>query len=905
MCTRKAASLHRPRIRYRRDSRPSCSPVACVPLNLWYISLVNSLATEIATRALLLSEPERTAYIGRACSDDPSLQQAVGRLIATQDAATIDGAIPQETLPRVVEEPSASQHAIRPEDIVDDFHILDTIGQGAMGVVYLAEQQNPRRRVALKVLRADALTPERERRFEFETESLAMLEHPGIATIYKSGSAVLRGDRRPFFAMELVDGETLDLYAHRLSQRERLALISSICDAVAHAHARGVVHRDLKPANIVIGKDRRARVLDFGVATSTGADAGVADQHRAEEFVGTVPYMSPAQLAGDGDVGPVADVYALGVVLCEILTGSRPFPIEGMSLERIRKRVERPPAIESAKLDRDIEAIIRTAIAPARRDRYQSASALRDDLERYLAHKPVHAVRGGQIYVARKFARRHRTAVALAALAMLVTVGGFVGVAYQAARATRGWYEAEQQNVRAEAALTEATAQQRRASAINRFMIDMLVSADPESTLGQQVTVVEMLDTASGTLETVADEHPEVAAGIRMALANTYRSLGRLEESRVHAEQMVRLCAEGLGEDHAMTADARRTLALVLYDFGLFSEARQQLELARPAVTDPVEAAKLQSEFARLAHGAGDSESAFELWESAEAELSELLGPEHKETLIAMHNRAMALKELGKLDESEALMLAVYERRVNEFGPDHPQTLAAIDSLAGIIQKQGRDREASEMLRDVLDRRERVLGAGHISTLVSMGNLGAALIRLGDLEQAETLTRTAMDGHRDRFGESHTRTLILMGNLAYILEDQGETDAAAALYRRTIELRRSAEGAMDPETWSTMNNLAMLLMSADRAGEAKPRFTELLALCDAALPPEHYYTALFRNNYAECLMMLAEHDGAREALDRSHPVILATFGETHPRTAKSLGRYERLERLLLEEPHAD
>lgn len=845
-------------------------------------------AQDIATRALTLDGAEREAFLDSRCERDPALRRAVEALLSVQGSATLDSTDRSGVMRGFSIPGEPARGGIEAGQMLDDFRIIRPIGHGAMGVVYLAEQQNPVRRVALKVLRHETLTETRAERFRFETESLAKLRHPSIATIYKSGSAELLGSRVPFFAMELVDGESLDRHANYADLVRRVELMVSVCDAVAHAHARGIVHRDLKPANILVDSSGRPRVLDFGVAMSM--EAGES----RSELVGTLPYMSPEQLEQRAEIGPAADVFALGVILCEVLTGRRPFLTGAKTVGEVRESVGGPPAIDRDTTGRELEAVIRRAVAEDPSDRYGGAGELRDELRRFLDRRPVEAMGGGRGYVARKFVSRNRALAAVSAAALALAVGGFAGVAYQAARATSGWRAAEEQGRLTEIALADAQAQQRRARTINQFMVNMLTSADPESTLGEELTVLDMLDTAAGSLEEGLPEQPEVAAGIRMAFANTYRSLGRLDDALYHAERMVEVCESGLGADHELTGDARRTLALVLYDFGRFERAKGLLESAEPLVSDPVERVKLKSEFARVAHGQGDSEEALRLWTDAEVELTGLLGPDHLETLIVQHNLAMALKELGRLDESRARMALLLENRTRVFGKDHPQTLVALDSLAGIIQKQGREREAADMLRRAVEGRAKVLGEDHISTLVSKGNLGATLIRLGELEEAERLTRAAFEGHRERFGESHTRTLILMGNLAYLLEDLGQVTDAAAMYRRSIEIRRGSEGSMDPETWSTMNNLAMLLLNNGEPGEARAWFEELLGYCDAYLPAGHYYTALFRNNYAECLIVLGENDAAREALDASHPVIEATFGPDHARTKKSRGRYEML-----------
>lgn len=784
---------------------------------------------------------------------------------------------------------------------IDGYKVLGELGRGAMGVVLLAEQQAPKREVALKVLRPDAMTPMRERRFELETESLAMLKHPGIAPVYACGRFDIDGRTYPYFAMELVQGETLDRYAKRIDRRLLLGKMISICEAVDAAHRRGIVHRDLKPANILVDGTGRTRILDFGVARITGSDTDMPDQ------VGTLGYMSPEQLRGDRDIDGRCDVYALGVVLHELLTGERPYHLSGMTIDDALRVIEHAPwkgSVGEAGLGRELDAIVLRAIATDPGQRYESAMAMGQDIRRLLHDEPVEAMGGSGVYRARKFVKRNRGLVTISSVALIAIVAGVVGVSWQAARATRGWNAARLETQRAEEALQVAEAQRRRAVAINVYMNNMLMSADPEQSLGSELTVRELLDTSALTLDQEFVDQPDINATLRMAMSNTFLSLGELERARDQAERMLELCIEELGEDAVLTSDAKRTLALVLMDLGQYDRAEELVEQAAVVVEtldDPVESGKVMSERARIALARGDHDRALELWTRGEQVLRTHLGPDHRETLTIMNNRGKALKDIGRLAESEELMRRVFEARIRVFGDDHPQTLVAQNILAGTIQKLGRNAEAIAMLREVVERRRRVLGDDHYSTLLAMGNLGAALIAEGEFAEAEPLTRDALAGYRVRFGERDARTLVLKGNLAYLLEDIGKIDEAVELYRETIESRRNGQGGLDPETWAPLNNLAMLLTSNGRAQEARPMFEELLGMCDAMLPQGHYYTAIFRNNFAQCLIELGELDAAQRAIERTQPVLEATFGPEHERVERSRARMARIESLRAED----
>lgn len=850
---------------------------------------------DIVERVSRMDAQSRRAFLDTLSGSDPELHKRVRRFLQSDESVTMDFSRDERTSSVQAGIFMASDRQPRVDgEWIGEFRVLRELGSGAMGRVYLAEQQSPKREVALKVMRTDMVNETRLRRFELESESLAKLRHPGIATIYGSGHALIDGAERPYFAMELVEGRTLDAAASSMTTRARLLTLAGICDAIDHAHRRGVVHRDLKPANVMVDKEGRTKVLDFGVAKS------LDDGSAKSELVGTLPYMSPEQLRGDADIDWRTDIYALGVMISEVLSGRRPHDLEGMTVDDAVPVVERRRDLGYIG-DPALRAVVAHAIDPDKEQRYGSAADLGEDIRAYLSRRPVSVLSGSALYRARCFVRRQRVPVMLGVVAIVALTGGVAGTVYQAARATRGWDEARVQRDEAERSLGIAQEERASAFAANKFLVDMLVSADPESALGSDLTVREVLDTASQTIGSELDGSPLVHTTIRMALSNTYLSLGELEKALAHAEQMVQVAVEDLGDDHVQTADAKRTLAGVLMQLGDHERASTLLDEAAPVIEglgDPVESARFRSERARVARIRGDQEGALALWRSSVEALERALGASHKETLIVMHNMGVALKDLGRLGESEEVLRRVVGARERTLGSSHPQTLVARDVLAGVVQKLGRDGEAAEILRDVLERHTEVLGPDHFRTLLSKGNLAVTLIRLGELDRAERLTREALAGYRERFGDSHARTLVLLGNLAYILEDQGELEEAAVLYREAIGIRNSATSGVNPETWAPMNNLAMLLMRDGKPGEALPIFKDLLAMCDAALPEGHYYTAIFRNNMAQCYIDLGRGEEALAAIESTHPVLLATFGEGHERVVKSEARRAAAEALV-------
>lgn len=835
-------------------------------------------AQDIAKGALALPPGERVAFLERSCSGNDALRSRVERLLTVMESATIVPEANGAGAPPPPPEPAPTDRWI------GRYRVLEVIGSGAMGVVYLAEQQTPLRRIALKVIRPDVVTDALRARFEQETRVLARLKHPSIAQIYDAGSARVDGEDCPYFAMELVTGDTIDQRCAARPLRDRVEMLREVCAGVEHAHQRGVVHRDLKPANILVDEHDRPRILDFGVARALDAD-----QATRSELVGTLPYMSPEQLRADPDTDTRADVYALGVILCELIAGTRPHDLTGVSRDDTASHLERTPPTPLRTLDpgapRDIEAIASRALARDPEERYQSAAALSDDLARFLRREPVEARPRRVGYVATRFAQRNTGIVVVGLIGVLAIVGGVAGVSWQAVEATRGWVRASEEA--------------RRVHAINEFFTDMLTSADPENALGEELTVRELLDSAGADDRALADE-PGVDAVVRLAIANTYRSLGALDDAKTQAQRAIDASTRAFGDDDPSTADALQSLGVTQIERGEYDEAERLLKQSLDILEEryganSIEAVSTRGELARVYHQSGRTQEALELWRDCLAKAEALVGRDDKRTLVIMHNYASALSALGEYQEAERVLSEVVERRIRVFGEQHPQTVGARSMLASTIQKLGRNEEVVEQFRAILDARRALFGDHHHATYTAMANLAVPLIQLGQLEEAETLTRTALEGFREVLPPGHAKILVLMNTRAYLLEDMGRDDEAAALYREQIALREQATGGRDPETWSSYNNLAMLLQRTGHAVDALPLYQKLLAMCRESLPEGHIYTALFENNFGECLTLLGRYDEARQALERSHAVLVNTFPEGHPRIVKSEARLEALD----------
>ncbi len=793
---------------------------------------------------------------------------------------------------------------------IGKFAISRILGEGGMGVVYLAEQERPKRTVALKVIRPGLLTPRLLRRFEHESETLAKLQHPGIASIFEAATHESAAGPQPYFAMELVEGQLLTLYAaeNHLSLKEKLELFRRVCDAVQHAHQKGVIHRDLKPSNILVTGSGQPKILDFGIARATDdSSRGVGATMRTETgtLVGTLPYMSPEQVNDPSGVDVRSDVYTLGVILFELLAGKLPHALETHTLPEAVRIIAEAEAPSLKAIDRTVPSDVATITAKAmekdRARRYQSASDLSADIGRYLNNEPILARPPSRTYRVRKFVARNRALVAGVCLTFLALAGGVIGTTWQAAEATRGRQLAETRGLELAAQKQIAEQEAATAKATNEFLTGMLASASPESEQSGDLTVVEMIDLAAHRLRD-GQTTPRVEIPVRTTLSNTYRALGKTQEGLKQAEMAHALAAREFGVDSQVELEARRSVAVTLAEAGNVEEAEK---LCREAIAiyekDPAkfssELAHAQSELGKYLGERGMLKDSVEMLRIGVAGLRNHVNDTDRNLQSAVHNYGYALVAAGEFDEGEKVIREALAMCEKQFGPDHIAVAYELNTLANTLQRVGMIKESAQLHERALAIRRKRLPPDHPSVLTSMANVASTYVALGRQAEAIPLLRETVDRQKAVLGESNSKTLTAMSNLAFALEDLKQYDEAEAMMRRVVEIRRRANFD-DPESWSQINNLATMLVHRGKAQEAKRLYGELFAATDGKLPAEHYARAIYRNNYGECLTALGDYALAEKELSESHAVILAFFKEGHPRVKKSSERMEQLQRLM-------
>jgi serine/threonine protein kinase/Tfp pilus assembly protein PilF len=747
---------------------------------------------------------------------------------------------------------------------IGPYHLLQKIGEGGMGEIWLAEQHKPiRRKVALKIIKIGMDTKQVIARFQSERQALAMMDHPAIAKVFDAGETE---QGRPYFVMEYVQGIPITAYCdtNRLSTQERLELFIRVCEGVQHAHQKAIIHRDLKPSNILVAvQDGKAvpKIIDFGVAKATAQNLTERTVYtELGTLIGTPEYMSPEQAEMTGqNIDTRTDIYSLGAVLYELLIGALPFDSKELrkaGFDEIRRKIreEDPPkpstrlstmreaSTVSAKnrrtepsslirqLKGDLDWITMKALEKDRTRRYAAPSELAADVGRFLNHQPVIARPPSAMYRAKKFVRRHRIGVGVAASLAVLLVAFSIAMAVQARRIAR---ERDRANQEAE------TSKQ-----VSAFLADLFNVSDPSEARGNSVTAREILDRGADKIAKELNGQPLVQARLMDTIGSVYVSLGLYKKAGPLLEEALRIRRETAGARGLDIAESLHSVGDVYRRQGKYQEAEKLFQEVLSIREEML--GKNDVRVASILHSLGilyDIQGKYGQAESLfrrELDIREKApSVDHAALGGCLHSLAIELHSQGKDAEAESIFKRALAEKENALGPDHPDVARTLQSLGIFYQSQGKYGEAEPLLLQALAIREKVFGPEHPEMASNLMNLASFYEDQNKTKEAESYYKRALAIAEKALGPNHSNVGIVLHNLAELYRDEGRDKEAELLYKRSLAIWEGSLGPKHPYVAKSLGGLATLYRKMGRLAEAESLYKRAVAIQQEALGSEH------------------------------------------------------------------
>ena len=820
---------------------------------------------EVFDAAVELPPSDRAAFLDRVCARDVALRAEVESLLESDERAdsfieTPAASIPRDLLPE-------DQFAGR---TFGAYRIIREIGRGGLGAVYLAARADDqyRKEVAIKVVKRGLDTDDILRRFRAERQILAQLDHPNIARLIDAGSTE---EGLPYFVMEFVDGQPISSFCETrgLSTRERLELFRHVCGAVTYAHQHLVIHRDIKPSNILVNEEGVPKLLDFGIAKVLHADDPLAAQTMTGVRVMTPEYASPEQVRGL-PISTASDIYSLGVLLYELLTGRKPYRLTTSGPEEISRAIvdqvpERPstaltrtttaqPAatIDAKSLRGDVDNIVLMALRKEPTRRYASVGQFSEDIRRYLAGRPVLAHKDTLSYRAGKFIRRNKLGVAAAVIVLLTLIGGIITTAWQANHATRQAHIAAEERDR-------ARRQASKADRLNAFLQNILGFSDPtwlsaNPQRNREATIADALEQAGQRAARELADEPEVLAAVHFTIGWTYKAQAKFAAAEPHLRASLELRQRVLGREHPDTAQS-------LVGIGEFHHYKGQFSEAETAYREAVEIYRRAKETGRAVDA---------MWFA-----------------IALNNLGTAHLGLGNLAQAELLMKEGLEVSGDFIGNQRAPVAVMLCNLGLVRRDQGDLEGALAYMERGLQEYRKLPGEPRFEMGAALYNLATTVTWLGEYDRAEVFAREAFDVVRAGVGEKHPytpRPLIALSNIHY---RRGDYEKGRKEIDRALQLQHSGipEGHLDfAMSWIVLGNI---LTRTGHPTQGESHLRRALELRSRALPGGHHLVADAQGALGACLALLGRHEEAESLLVSAVETLRQRFGERDPRTVEA------------------